>query len=138
MMFFMGILRHPQIGTILRVDLNEGFRVPEMRKRRPAIVVSPPLPGREQLCTIVPLSTTRPRTLQPYNCILELDPPLPFPYAQPTMWVKADMIICVAFHRLKLLDRGKNNQGERDYDIRVLPAEKMEEIRECIRRSLGM
>lgn len=134
----MSILYHPQVGTILRVDLNEGFRVPEMRKRRPAIVVSPPLAGRDQLCTIVPLSTTRPNPIQAYNCVLELDPPLPFPYESPRMWVKADMILCVAFHRLKLLDRGKDENGQRVYDVRVLPQEKMNEIKQCIKHSLGM
>jgi mRNA interferase MazF len=75
--------------------------------------------------------------MQPYNCVLDLDPPLPFPYDSPRMWVKADMIMCVAFHRLKLLDRGRMN-GERVYDVRVLPSEKMDEIRQCIRHSLGM
>lgn len=134
----MGILYHPQVGTILRVDLNEGFRIPEMRKRRPAIVLSPALDGRDQLCTIVPLSTTEPRPLQQYNCILDLDPPLPFPYEHKRMWVKADMIMCVAFHRLKLLERGKDAGGERIYDVRVLSEEKMDEIRECIKHSLGM
>ena len=134
----MSILYHPQVGTILRVDLNEGFRVPEMRKRRPAVVVSPPLKGRDQLCTIVPLSTTKPQPMQPYNCEVALDPPLPFPYEGPIMWVKADMVMCVAFHRLKLLHRGKDENGERVYDVRVLPPEKMEEIKECIRYSLGM
>jgi mRNA interferase MazF len=134
----MSILYHPQVGTILRVDLNEGFRTPEMRKRRPAIVMSPKLPGRDQLCTIVPLSTTPPNPARPYNCVLDLDPPLPFPYDAPRMWVKADMVMCVAFHRLKLLDRGKNSHGERVYDVRVIDADKLEEIRACIRHSLGM
>ncbi|WP_187969234.1 type II toxin-antitoxin system PemK/MazF family toxin [Aquibium microcysteis] len=134
----MSILNHPQIGTILRVDLNEGFRPPEMRKRRPAIVISPKLAGRDQLCTIVPLSTTEPNPPQTYNCLLELDPPLPFPYDSPRMWVKADMVMCVAFHRLKLLDRGRDATGERVYDVRVLSPEKMAEIKECIKHSLGM
>ncbi|WP_352446667.1 type II toxin-antitoxin system PemK/MazF family toxin [Mesorhizobium sp. M0016] len=134
----MSILYHPQVGSILRVDLNEGFRVPEMRKRRPAIVISPALAGRDQLCTIVPLSTTQPNPLQPYNCVLDMDPPLPFPYEAPRMWVKADMIMCVAFHRLKLLDRGRDANGERVYDVRVLEAAKMAEIKECIKHSLGM
>ncbi len=134
----MSILYHQQVGTILRVDLNEGFRLPEMRKRRPAIVISPSLAGRGQLCTIVPLSTSEPNPPQPYNCLLELDPPLPFPYHSPRMWVKADMIMCVAFHRLKLLDRGRDVTGQRVYDVRVLSDEKMDEIRECIKHSLGM
>lgn len=134
----MSLLYHPQVGTILRVDLNEGFKVPEMRKRRPAIVMSPKLVGRDQLCTIVPLSTTEPNPVQAYNCELELDPPLPFPYNAPKMWVKADMLMCVAFHRLKLLDRGKDGSGQRVYDVRVIEAEKLDEIRACIRHSLGM
>lgn len=134
----MALLYHPQVGTILRVDLNEGFRVPEMRKRRPAVVVSPQLEGRSQLCTIVPLSTTAPRIPQKYNCSIEMDPALPFPYNNPKMWVKADMIMCVAFHRLKLLERGKGENGERVYDIRVISDEKMQEIKECIKHSLGM
>lgn len=134
----MALLHHPQAGTILRVDLNEGFRVPEMRKRRPAIVISPPLDGRPQLCTIVPLSTTEPHPMQDYNCVLDLDPPLPFPYNGARMWVKADMVMCVAFHRLKLLHSGKNENGERIYDVRVLPVDKVDEIKECIKHSLGM
>lgn len=133
----MSLLHHPQVGTIVRVDLNEGFRIPEMRKRRPAIVISPPLPNREQLCTIVPLSTTQPRPLQAHNCIIELDPPLPFPYQERRMWVKADMIMTVAFHRLKLLHAGRGPDGDRLYDIRVVDEEKMAEIRQCIRNALG-
>jgi mRNA interferase MazF len=134
----MGILYHPQVGTILRVDLNEGFRPPEMVKRRPAIVVSPQLPGRGQICTIVPLSTTEPRPERQYNLRLELDTPLPPPYDAPVMWVKADMILAVAFHRLKLLDRGKDPSGQRVYDVRVLSEEMMAQIRACIAHSLGM
>lgn len=134
----MSILYHPQQGSILRVDLNDGFRVPEMRKRRPAIIMSPALAGREQLCTIVPLSTTEPKPMRKYNCVLDLDPPLPFPYDASKMWVKADMIMCVAFHRLKLLDCGKDANGQRVYDVRVIDTVKMAEIRDCIKYSLGM
>lgn len=54
------------------------------------------------------------------------------------MWVKADMIMCVAFHRLKLLERGRDASGERVYDVRVLSEDKMGEIKECIKHSLGM
>jgi len=134
----MSLLHHPQVGTIVRVDLNEGFRIPEMRKRRPCVVLSPPLPGRAQLCTIVPLSTTPSRALADYHCEIKLDPLLPFPYQSEVMWAKADMVMTVAFHRLKLLHAGKGPDGDRLYDIRVLDAEKMAEIRECVRKSLGL
>lgn len=134
----MSLLHHPDPGTILRVDLNEGFRIPEMRKRRPAVVISPLLEGREQLCTIVPLSTSSPRPPRPYNCEIELDPPLPFPYQSTRMWVKADMVLTVAFHRLKLLHAGRGPDGDRLYDIRNVGPAKLEEIQNCIRVALGM
>ena len=134
----MSILYHPQVGTILRVDLNEGFRPPEMGKRRPAIILSPQLAGRGKLCTIVPISTTAPDPVRAYHCALELDPPLPAPYDAPKMWVKADMVLSVAFHRLHLLELGKDTAGQRIYDVRVLPDDKMEEIRACVRHSLGL
>lgn len=127
----------PPPGTILRVDLNEGFRIPEMRKRRPAVVISPKLADREQLCTVVPLSTTEPRHLRPFNCVLDLAPPLPWPYDAPRMWVKADMVLTVAYHRLKLLHAGRAPDGDRLYDIRNVGDEKLEEIRACIRHALG-
>jgi len=134
----VSILYHPQVGTILRVDLNEGFRPPEIGKRRPAIVIAPQLAGRGNLCTIVPLSTTPPKPPRAYHCQLELDPPLPEPYHAPVMWAKADMVLSVAFHRLKLLERGKDATGQRIYDVRVLSPDKLEEIRACIRHSLGL
>lgn len=135
----MGILRHPQVGTILRVDLNEGFRKPEMRKRRPAVVMSPECKYRHQLCTIVPLSTTDPHEPMPYHCQLEFDPPLPFPYQAPRMWVKADMIQTVAYHRLTLLQlQERDENGNRTYDVRVLSEATIEKIRKCIASALDM
>src|SRR5215217_2612804 len=42
-------------GTILRCDYSRGgFQEPEMVKARPAVVLSPRLPHRDSLCTIVP------------------------------------------------------------------------------------
>jgi hypothetical protein len=38
-----------------------------MCKRRPAIVLSPPIPGRAFMCTIVPLSTTAPDPILPHH-----------------------------------------------------------------------
>ena len=134
----MSLLYHPQVGTIVRVDLQEGFRIPEMRKRRPCVILSPALPGRDQLCTIVPLSTTQSRSMANYNCEVRLDPVLPFPYQSAVMWAKADMVLTVAFHRLKLLQAQRGPDGDRQYDIRVLDEAKMAEIRECVRRALGL
>jgi uncharacterized protein YifN (PemK superfamily) len=128
---------HPASDTIVRVDLTEGFREPEMRKRRPAIVLSPLIPGRNTLCTIAPLSTSTPKIVLLQHMQLTLDPPLPYPYDEPTMWVKGDIVLTVAFHRLRLLFKQWEG-GERVYDVRVLDAATMEQVRACVRAGIGV
>jgi len=54
------------------------------------------------------------------------------------MWAKCDMVQTVAFHRLRLLYAGKDWNGERMYDIRVLERDEMDEIRVCVRAALGL
>lgn len=108
-----------------------------MVKRRPAIVLSPPLPGRKDLCTIVPLSTSEPRRPAPYHMSIALEPPLPAPYAAPVMWAKADIVLTVAFHRLRLLHR-RSGSGERVYDVRVLDTPTLDALRDCVRHGLGL
>lgn len=133
----MTVVAHPQPGTIVRVDLTEGFRPPEMVKRRPAVVLSPLIPGRPFMCTIVPLSTSDPREVLPHHMQITLDPPLPKPYATPTMWLKGDIVLTVAFHRLRLLFDGHSG-GQRVYDVRVLDAATFERVKECVRAGLGL
>jgi mRNA interferase MazF len=133
----MTLISHPQPGTIVRVDLSEGFRPPEMGKRRPAIVLSPPIPGRQLMCTIVPLSTTPPKPPHKHHLKITLDPPLPAPYPNPEMWVKGDIVLTVAFHRLRLLFSGWDS-GQRVYDVRVLEPDILEKVRACVRAGLGL
>jgi len=133
----MTVVCHPTPGTIVRVDLGEGFRPPEMVKRRPAIVLSPPIPGRPLLCTIVPLSTTSPDPQLPHHLQLRFDPPLPYPYNSPTSWVKGDIVLTVAFHRLRLLV-SRTPEGRRVYDVRTLDAKTFARVRQCVRAGLGL
>jgi mRNA interferase MazF len=133
----MTVVAHPVPGTIIRVDLNDGFRPPEMCKRRPAIVLSPPIPGRSFMCTIVPLSTTEPNPKLPHHMQISFDPVLPAPYSKPKMWVKGDIVLTVAFHRLRLLFSGWN-AGQRVYDVRVLDPQTLEKVRVCVRHGLGL
>jgi uncharacterized protein YifN (PemK superfamily) len=133
----MTVVAHPAPGTIVRVDLNEGFRPPEMVKRRPAIVLSPPIPGRDLLCTIVPLSTTAPNPRLPHHMEIALNPALPDPYSNPRMWVKGDIVLTVAFHRLRLLFSGWEH-GQRVYDVRVLDQETLDRVRACVRAGIGV
>lgn len=133
----MSLAFHPQPGTILRVDLSEGFRPPEMGKRRPAIVLSPELPGRPLMCTIIPLSTSAPRKVLPHHMEFTLDPPLPEPYVSPTMWVKGDIVLTVAFHRLNLLF-SRREGSQRMYDVRLLDPATFERVKQCVRAGIGL
>ena len=68
---------------------------------------------------------------------ITLDPPLPHPYASPTMWVKGDIVLTVAFHRLRLLfDR--HERGQRIYDVRVLDPATFARVQACVRAGLGL
>jgi mRNA interferase MazF len=133
----MTVTIHPQPGTIVRVDLNEGFRPPEMCKRRPAIVLSPAIPGRTFMCTIVPLSTSAPNPVLPHHMELTFNPVLPRPYSEPRMWLKGDIVLTVAFHRLRLLF-SEWDHGQRVYDERVIDRETFERVRTCVRAGLGL
>lgn len=67
----MALTFHPKPGMALMCDFNTGFVAPEMIKKRPVVVVSPRPRRSNQLCTIVPLSTTRPDPVEPYHhCML--------------------------------------------------------------------
>ena len=133
----MTVVFHPARGSIVRVDLSDGFRAPEMTKRRPCIVLSPHIEGRDDLCAIVPLSTSPPRTLQPHHMVITFDPVLPQPYDAPEMWVKGDMVLTVAFHRLRLLFQ-RWNGGQRVYDVRVLEPDVFDQVKQCVRIGLGL
>lgn len=133
----MTVVIHPTPGTIVRVDLNEGFREPEMTKRRPCVILSPPLPGRERLCTIVPLSTSRPRMMEAHHLELTFERPLPRPYTERVMWAKADIVLTVSFHRLRLLFSHWED-GQRVYDVRTLDPAVFERLKDCVRAGLGL
>lgn len=134
----MAIHEHPRIGTVLLCDFDQGFRVPEMVKRRPVIVISPKISVRAGLCTIVALSTEAPIPQMPYHCQITLDPPLPEPWGDKARWVKGDMVCAVGFHRLDFLHHGKDTQGKRQYRFDPLPDTDMRRVRVCVLNALGM
>ena len=133
----MAIQIHPESGTIVICDFK-GFVPPEMVKRRPAIVISPRLRNRSSLCTIVPLSTTPPTHIMPYHHKLVVDPVLPEPYNEKFHWVKADMLYTVSFDRLFLPFKGKDDQGKRIYDVRVIDKADLIKIQQCVLHGIGL
>jgi mRNA interferase MazF len=125
-------------GTILLCNYDTGFRPPEMVKRRPAVVISPRLPYRDFLCTVVPLSGSPPVRELPYQCRLELAVPLPAPFTMTICWAKADMLATVAFSRLDLFRTDRDQTGKRKYlHPKILP-EDLARIRACVLCALGM
>lgn len=134
----MSIDHHPGLGCIVTCDFDQGFKAPEMVKRRPVVVISPQTSWRPGLCTVVGLSTTAPQPQRPYHCVIELDPPLPPPWTA-EMWVKGDMVAAVGFHRLGLIRLGRDEAGKRRiYRMNVLSTEQLKKVRACVLHSIGL
>jgi mRNA interferase MazF len=90
---------YPRAGQILICDFS-GFKEPEMVKTRPVIIVSPRLPGRSHLVSVVPISTTQSTPDRPYvvrlskNYHPEEADDLP-------CWAKCDMLMNIGIWRLE-------------------------------------
>jgi uncharacterized protein YifN (PemK superfamily) len=130
---------HPKLGSIVICDYRTGFMPPEMVKERLAIVVSPRLPNRADLCTVVPLSQTPPHKNIRYQCKVELPVDPPPPFNGQAKWAKADMLATVGLSRLTLPYTGRDAvTGRRKYlDIVIEPAE-MEKVRAAMRNALDL
>ncbi|WP_336940831.1 type II toxin-antitoxin system PemK/MazF family toxin [Vibrio cholerae] len=127
---------HPKKGTILCCDFSEGFKAPEMVKIRPVIVVTPQLPGRVDLCTIVPLSTVEPQPKLPFHH--EMSPEsLTEKLKQKTCWAKCDMLYTVSLERLDRISE-KSASGKRTFVTGKATAEDMLAIEQCILNGLGL
>ncbi len=133
----MAIHYSPKAGSILLCDFD-GYKIPEIVKRRPVIVVSPQDVHQTCLCTIVPISTTPPRPVRPYHYKIENLPPLDRHFTASTAWVKCDLVYTVSYERLFMFHDGKNASGKRLYkQIEVTP-EQLKQIRVCILKSIGL
>jgi mRNA interferase MazF len=134
----MAIQFAPAQGTIVTVDFDQGFRAPEMVKRRLAIVISPRIKERGQLLTVVPLSMTVPAKVMPYHCQIDIPFALPAFWGQQKRWVKGDLVNAVGFHRVDLLAMGKDLNGKRIFQTAVLPAVLLQRVQQCVLHSLGL
>jgi mRNA interferase MazF len=133
----MAIKEHPAPGTIVTVDYSKGFRVPEMVKPRLAVILSPKIVNRSQLCTIVPLSLTDPDPVMPYNRRIRIPFRLPEVWGDHERWIKGDMVNAVGFHRVDLLKLGKDRRGTRIYQMDVLPDDLFKVVRRCVLHGIG-
>jgi mRNA interferase MazF len=129
---------HPPVGTIVVCDYDTGFKEPEMVKRRLAVVISPKLKNRNDLCTVVPLSTTAPDPIEEFHCLVTLPKEPPAPYEGREKWVKADMLATVAYRRLILpFHKAQGNRPRQNVQMTLSKAD-MAPIMNCVRRALGI
>lgn len=134
----MALKYQPDRGTIITCNFDQGFKAPEMVKRRPVVVLSPKMKGRPGLCTVVALSTTPPDIPRNYHCQITPARRYPRPFDAESMWVKGDMVYTVGFHRLDLIRSGKDREGRRQYRIDPLPPDDMRRIEECVLHGMGL
>ena len=92
---------YPKTGHILICNFDKGFVPPEMVKRRPIVVISRTETHSRRLCTVVPLSTTIPKTIKPWHVALKIDSVSSNSEIE-TIWAKCDMIYTVSFDRLEI------------------------------------
>ena len=125
-------------GTIVICDYSTGFRAPEMVKRRPAVIISPRLPHRDGLCTVVPLSESAPNHPVLYQCRVELTQDIP-EFEGLVKWAKADMLATVGFGRIDLPRTARDKaSGRRRYLQLKLTPEQLSQVRACVLHALGM
>ena len=137
----MPITIHPNPGQILLCDFSQGFKEPEMVKnKRPVVILAGKIAGRGNLVTVVPLSTVKPRQLQPYHYkIPKQSMPMLGRFQEDDSWLKGDMVYTVGFHRLDLILLGRRGpHGKREYFKNRLDREQMQKIYQCVLHSLNL
>lgn len=134
----MAITYHPKRGTIVCANFDQGFKVPEMVKRRLCVVISPPIEARVGLCTVVPLSKSAPEEVQAYHYRFQIPFQMPPKWGNGPRWAKCDMVCAVGFHRLDLLRLGKDKTGARQYQLNTLSSIHLHKISNCVLASLGL
>lgn len=94
----MPLTYFPRAGQVLVCNF-EGFQPPEMVKIRPVMIISPRLPDRGEIVTVVPISLTPPRKEVPYQVRLSKNYHPKEPADLPC-WAKCDMVMNIGRWRL--------------------------------------
>jgi len=135
----MALSYHPRPGEIVLCNYNTGFIAPEMVKQRPVVIVSPRLRRRDNLVSVIPLSTTPPNPVDLHHCQIPLAIPLPRPFDTPVMWAKCDMVATVALARLDRFRDGRAaGGGARRFTTGRVSDAQLIEIRKAMLHGLGL
>jgi mRNA interferase MazF len=122
---------HPRAGQILVCDFS-GFQPPEMNKVRPIIVVSPKLPHRSDIVSVVPLSTTAPIHNLPFVVRLSKNYH-PDETDDLPCWAKCDMLMNIGIWRLSGFKIGR-----RKWDLPQASGDDLKAVRHGILCGLGL
>lgn len=137
----MPLTFYPTPGLVLMCDFTTGFREPEMVKKRPVVVVSAKFQQtshQNSLCTVVPISTVVPRTVDRWHHRLaEASVPPPLRKAGEESWAKCDMVVSVAFNRLDKIRTGRVD-GKRQFAEHSVTPEDLRGIQACLLYVLNM
>ena len=126
----MPITFFPKAGMILSCDF-EGYKHPEIVKKRPVVIVSPNHLSRFGLVTVIPLSSTPPNPVCAYHYLL---PASPFPKSRKASWAKCDMVATVSMLRLdriQVVSRGP-------YETYYVSMDVVRELRKRAALSFGL
>lgn len=124
----MAIEFAPKKGMILMCDFS-GYKLPEIIKVRPVVVISPNYLSRGNLATVVPFSTTPPSKAKKYHCCM----PNHILKNGSDVWAKCDMLATVGYARL---DRVKTDK--RRYETLYVSPEELADIMKGVAFSLGI
>jgi len=112
-----------------------------VKPNRPVVVITPSMVGRENLVTVVALSTVRPDPVLDYHLELPRNcMPMLGRFQKASSWVKGDMVYTVGFHRLDMIRVGTKNPatGKREYFNRCFSRDRMKDVYKCVLIALNM
>jgi uncharacterized protein YifN (PemK superfamily) len=124
----------PKPRSVVYCDFT-GFRVPEMTKRRPVIVVRAHKRNRK-LVYVVPLSTTPPVPPQAFHYRFACSP---VEHDEPKCaWAKCDMVAVVSIERLSIgRRRHESPHHVKPSSLLMISVDELASIRRCIAIALG-
>lgn len=136
----MPLLKPPNVGAVVLCMFPDELMVPEMIKTRPVVVISPRIPGRYDLTTIIPLSTTEPNPFLPHHCEIPIRlMPKSLQSEATHVWAKCDMLYTFSITRLDRFKSGRDRKtGKRLYETGQLELEQIQQIRCCIAAGIGI
>ncbi|MBI1326685.1 MAG: hypothetical protein GC136_03480 [Alphaproteobacteria bacterium] len=135
----MSIKFPPLPGTILRCDFH-AFKVPEMTKSRPVIVLSPKIKNvARTTLLVVPLITTEPNPLHNFHMQVTLPGNIIPEGLSRKCWLKGDMVYALSLSRLDFYHFGRDKiSGKRHYYTERFIGEDLYRIRKAVMHAVGI